>query len=264
MAIQVNGLQFNTGFTGILGPQGVGKTRLLRKLATIDMEVQQTNQGETGKVCYVSRELEAFEAYTVEEYLNIVADCENAERLEVCAQLVDATIERLHLTHYANVRISNLPKVVKTQTVIAKALLNDPEAMLLDDVLDGLSEQERMHIGYILSEIGKERVILLAGTFSESVEGLFDTVCLLHPDKEAVLVPVNTAYSWVEGKVWEYVAPELPSQVDRLVCAVKQSDDAVYVREIAQGEPCEEVSQVTPTLGDAYLWWSHQQNEIQL
>jgi hypothetical protein len=119
-----------------------------------------------------------------------------------------------------------------------------------------------MHIGYILSEIGKERVIVLAGTCNQSVEGLFDTVCLLHPDKEAVLVPVNTAYAWVEGKVWEYVADELPSQEDRIVSAVKQANDGVYVREIAFGEPCEEVSQVSPTLCDAYMWWSRQQGEL--
>lgn len=249
MMIQANGLQFQTGFNGVLGPRGVGKTRLLKHLVG-------QSQGEDSKACYVSRELEAFHRLTVKEYLCVMAGRKNIADRRVAEQ-IEFALHHVHMTRLSERYVGELSGLAKSQTLIARALLDDAHLLLLDQVLCGLSEQERMNIGYTLSEISKDRVIVLAGDVCEAVEGLYDTVSLLHPEKDAVQVSANTAYSWVEGKVWEYVATDLPQMEGRLITAYKACNDGgVYIREVADDVPHEEVSQVTPTLADAYVWWA--------
>lgn len=252
MKIQVDGLQFGTGYNGVVGPRGAGKTRLLKKMA-------QTEEGTNGQLsCYVSREMESFHELTVKEYLCYMAGTKAIPR-EYVTRKVNDSIEMMYLNRYANQMIGELSKVMKSKALVAKALLSDSQVLLLDEVLSGLSEQERMMIGYAMGEAAKERVVVLASNVGDSLEGLLDTVCMLHPEKETVHVSANTAYSWVEGKVWEYVAPKMPAAEEgRIVTAVKMLEDGVYVREIADFVPVEEVSQVTPTLTDAYLWWAGQ------
>jgi ABC-2 type transport system ATP-binding protein len=261
MKFQVNGLQFQNGFAGVIGPHGVGKTRLLKTMAALDTSDERLVQAEgNGKICYVTRELESFSTMTVKEYLCVMAGRKFVPNECVVPQ-IEQTLELAHLTRFINQPLGSLSNLLKSQTLLAKAMLGDPELLLLDQVLHGLTEQERMTIGYTLSEIAKDRTLVLAGQPDEPVDGLYDTVCLLHPEKQAVHVSANTAYSWVEGKVWEYVAPELPTfEEGRILSMVKQADDGVYVREIAAEMPFDEVSQVTPTLTDAYLWWSVQQH----
>lgn len=255
MTIQVNGLTFNTGLNGVLGPRGAGKTRLLKQLALLNGA---TAAGFSNKACYLTEEFGPLSSLTVREYLYYMAGMKEIGKEQVVGR-VQHSLEQLHLMRFADSVIGSLSRLVQTQTLVAKSLLDDPATMLLDDVLEGLNEQERMIVGYSLSEIAKGRTVVLAGSVCQSVEGLFDTVCMLHPEKGAVHVATNTAYEWVEGKVWEYVAAEVPEDGDgRLLTVVKRTDDGVVVREIASRMPHEEVSQVTPTLEDAYRWWSVQ------
>lgn len=255
MTIQVNGLQFKTGLNGVLGPRGVGKTRLLKQMALLN---DASTTGFSKKVCYLTEEFGPLSSLTVREYLFYMAGVKEIDKQQVALR-VQRTLEQLHLMRFADSVMGSVSRLVQTQTLVAKSLLDDPDYMLFDDVLEGLNEQERMVIGYSLSEIAKDRTVVVAGSICQSVEGLFDTVCLLHPEKGAVHVATNTAYEWVEGKVWEYVAAEEPEDGDgRLLVVVKRTDDGVVVREIASRMPQEEVSQVTPTLEDAYRWWSVQ------
>jgi ABC-type multidrug transport system ATPase subunit len=253
----LNGLQLDAGFIGVLGTRGAGKTRLLRQLAEQGCSHSTSNEAEQ-KVCYVSHELQPYESLTVTEYLiQVATDC-GIDKNAV-AELITGSIEQVNLTRFADHPIGELSSLLKSQTLLAKALLCEPQCLLLDEVLGGLNENERMSIGFLLNEMGKERVVVLAGDVTEPVDGLFDSVCLLHPEKDMVQVSANTAYSWVEGKVWEYIVPELPDVAEgRIITAVKQTEDGVYVREIAQHVPFEEVSQVSPTLTDAYYWWAAQ------
>ncbi|HEU4964446.1 MAG TPA: ATP-binding cassette domain-containing protein [Bacilli bacterium] len=253
---QVKGLQFATGLNGVVGPKGVGKTRLLQTLSEMHATNDTvTDRGFSGKVCYLNGTWEGSQELTVLEYVT-----EAAHKREIASdsleQQVRAVIECVLLTAFADHRVRELSCAMQRRVRLAEALLSDPQLLLLDDLLGGLAEQERMHFAHTLCELAKERIVVLASDVTETPEGLFDTVCLLHPDKEAVTVSAHTAYEWVEGKVWEYISPELPSASDgRIVSEVKRGTDAVCVREVATVVPYEEVSQVTPTLTDAYAWW---------
>ncbi len=250
MKIKVDGLQFGAGYNGVLGPRGVGKTRLLKKLAQAGTDDHTS--------CYVQRPLDVFHQLTVKEYLCYMAGQKAIPRANVTRKVNDS-IEMMSLHRHANRMLGELSMVLQSKALVAKALLSDSQVLLLDEVLAELNEQERLMIGHAMGEAAKERVVVLASNLSDSLEGLLDTVCLLHPEKEAVHVSANTAYSWVEGKVWEYVAPSMPKPEEgRILSAMKMLEDGVYLREIADEVPCDEVSQVTPTLTDAYLWWAGQ------
>jgi ABC-type branched-subunit amino acid transport system ATPase component len=241
MMIEVNGLQFETGFNAVLGPRGAGKTRLLKQISESDAVLA------SGEVCYVTQELEAFETYTVLDTL-----LETGVMPDVALN----AMKQMRLTPYARTHISRLPKLAKAQTLIARALLNDPKLLLLDEVFAGLTASERLFLGASLREVAADRVVVVADAPDNAVEGLLDTVCLLHPDKEACVVSAHTAYEWVEGKVFEYLAEELPAEAGRLVQQLKQDETHVCVREIANQVPEGEVCHVSPTLLDAYRWWA--------
>lgn len=256
---QVNGLQFATGLTGVVGPKGVGKTRLLQKLSQLHGTANgREERGFSGNVCYLNGEWSARQDLSVLEYLTD-SSLNHVIPSDEVVHKVEAAMELVRIKRLADHKLGELTAAQQRRVRLAEALLADPELLLLDDLLNGLDDAERMNVGYTLNQLAKERVVVLASDVEETPEGLFDNVCLLHPDKEAVHVSAHTAYAWVEGKVWEYVSPELPSPREgRIVSTYKRGADAVCVREVALTEPQEEVSQVTPTLTDAYAWWVKQ------
>jgi ABC-2 type transport system ATP-binding protein len=255
---QVNGLQFVAGLNGVVGPKGVGKTRLLRKLSQMNGTASREGREFSCNAYYLNSDWNASQDMTVLEYLTEAAK-DRANPSDDVLHKVQAALDRVLLKRYADHRLDELSTALQRRVRLAEAVLADAELLLLDDLLNGLEEPERINLGHTLCELAKEHIVVLASDVEETPEGLLDTVCLLHPDKGAVTVSAHTAYEWVEGKVWEYVTPELPSpREDRIVSKYKRCEDAVYVREVAAEVPHEEVSQVTPTLIDAYAWWVKQ------
>ena len=169
---------------GFVGPNGAGKTTTLRMLATLELP----NEGEVeidgasiisrpeiARKCvgFVPDSLTVQKDITVHEYLDFYARLyafKNPER----RMLVNEIEEFTNLVGIREKFIDVLSKGMKQRVSIARALLNDPEIILMDEPAAGLDPRARIELRELLKKKKKKNKMIL---ISSHILTELDEIC---------------------------------------------------------------------------------------
>ncbi|NCB45438.1 ABC transporter ATP-binding protein [bacterium] len=169
---------------GFVGPNGAGKTTTLRMLATLELP----NEGEVeidgasiisrpeiARKCvgFVPDSLTVQKDITVHEYLDFYARLyafKNPER----RKLVNEIEEFTNLVGIREKFIDVLSKGMKQRVSIARALLNDPEIILMDEPAAGLDPRARIELRELLKILAKKNKMIL---ISSHILTELDEIC---------------------------------------------------------------------------------------
>jgi lipooligosaccharide transport system ATP-binding protein len=159
---------------GFLGPNGAGKTstmKMIYGLATIDggtlevlgRDVARKRREVKARLGVVPQEENLDRGFTVGENLSVHAnyfglDSARAERR------ADELLRFVQLKERAGDPIFALSGGMKRRLLIARALINDPELVVLDEPTTGLDPQARLAVWTALSRLKREGVTLLLTT----------------------------------------------------------------------------------------------------
>ncbi|MBN2007640.1 MAG: ATP-binding cassette domain-containing protein [Anaerolineae bacterium] len=164
-------LNINTR-VGLLGAAGSGKTQLLRTLARLDTPQSGTILWENVKVSrrprwllgkrrtlvvlVLSNPYTAFEPWAKVEHM-LTSPRKNENRIKQLFQTLSLSLVLW------NQRVGALSGVQRTTLALARALLNNPRVLLVDDVFDMLTpEVWPMLVQQIIQGAGTERTVLIA------------------------------------------------------------------------------------------------------
>ena len=141
-------------FVGIVGPSGSGKSTLIRVLngdytSSGQITYNHCNsadflQTSAHKMAYLPQELILHEPLTVRAALTISAELRGIMNPPV---IVNHVLQHIGMTDRADVAIRNLSGGQKKRVALASELLNNPDALFLDEATSGLdpaSEREMM------------------------------------------------------------------------------------------------------------------------
>lgn len=154
IAVNRVNIQINKGsFSAFLGPNGAGKSTTIQMLLDI-------LEPSTGEVIYPSKVRTGVvfqqsvldDLLTVKENLSIRAGQYHANEIVNLDQL----IKQLGLENFVNQKYGTLSGGQKRRVDIARALLNQPEILFLDEPTTGLDIQTRNAIWKLLKQIQKE------------------------------------------------------------------------------------------------------------
>lgn len=162
--VAVNGLdiQIERGsFTAILGPNGAGKSTTIQMLIGL---LQPTS----GQICYAEKpslgvvfQNSVLDArLTVLENLTIRAK----QYKEMPAGRIERLVSQLGLSAFAKQPYGTLSGGQKRRVDIARALLNSPDLLFLDEPTTGLDIQTRESIWSLLKQIQKEEQMTIVLT----------------------------------------------------------------------------------------------------
>jgi urea transport system ATP-binding protein len=195
----------------LIGPNGAGKTTLL------DIITGRTRPG-AGRVLYdgghdlkrwpehrrVRRGIgRKFQTPTVFSSLTVYENVEAAiSRTDGPARLlrsltaaqrdrVRETIKTIGLESRAGERAGTLAHGEKQWLEIGMLLIQDPKLLLLDEPVAGMTRKERDRTGELVSEIAKERSVLVVEHDMEFVRSYARTVSVLHMGKLLTEGPVE-------------------------------------------------------------------------
>jgi branched-chain amino acid transport system ATP-binding protein len=103
------------------------------------------------------------------------------ERLRVRA--LDALAE-LEATEYADRYPGSLPYPVQKRVALARALVADPELLLLDEPASGLSEDEMHELGELITALSERMSVLLVEHHMDLVMRVCDRITVLDSGKQ--------------------------------------------------------------------------------
>jgi len=185
-------------FFGLLGPNGAGKSTLIGVLGglvkkdsgsiTVLGKDIISNYRETKKSLGIVPQEITFDPYfTVRETLKIHSGYfgikDNSEK-------IDELLEALTLTDKAEIGPRELSGGMKRRLLIAKALVHDPEIIVLDEPTAGVDVELRNSLWEYVINLNKQgKTIILTTHYLEEAEALCDRIAIMNKGK---IVKVDT------------------------------------------------------------------------
>jgi sulfonate transport system ATP-binding protein len=188
-------------FVTIIGPSGCGKSTLLKIIAGLDLQFkgrvsieEQVLTGPSIKQGFIFQEHRLFPWLTVEK--NIAADL--SLRDPNVQKKVSELIEIVRLKGFEKAYPRELSGGMLQRAAIARALLRDPDVLLLDEPFGALDAFTRTHLQDVLLDIWKKKgttMILVTHDIDESVY-LANRVVIMspRPGKVSKVIPVNLPF----------------------------------------------------------------------
>lgn len=178
------------GCFGLLGPNGAGKTTTLRmilgqshptsgQLWVLDQSMPACTRAVRRRMGVVPQTDNLDPDFTVLENLKVYAGFFDLKYAEVRAH-IDELIVLVELEEKRNTRITELSGGMKRRLSIARALVNKPEVLVLDEPTTGLDPQVRHLIWSRLRELKQNGTTLLLTThYMEEAERLCDDLVIM-------------------------------------------------------------------------------------
>ena len=101
-------------------------------------------------------------------------------------------MDQLDLTRYADYQIEQLSGGTKQRVLIARALMHNPEIVLLDEPTVGLDPDIRRKLWGIIKELKAQGItVILTTHYLDEAEYLSDRVCILNKGKVLLVESVQ-------------------------------------------------------------------------
>jgi len=189
---QVN-LQINKGeVVGLLGPNGAGKSTLMKILTSFltptsgqafinGYDVQENALKIKQLIGYLPEHNPLYPEMYIKEYLKFTLkmypSVKNADHI------VSEIIALTGLEPEQNKKIGALSKGYRQRVGLAQSLIHDPDILILDEPTSGLDPNQIVDIRKIISDLGKEKTIILSTHIMQEVEAICDRVIIIDQGK---------------------------------------------------------------------------------
>jgi ABC-2 type transport system ATP-binding protein len=234
---------------GLLGPNGAGKTTTLRMLAGLYAPDEGTatvagfaiGAGRAGgpalraRVGLLTESPGFYDRLTARENLTYFARLQQARDP---ARRCGALIDRFALREHADRPFAELSRGMKQKLAIARALVHEPEVILLDEPTVGLDPEATREVRKLIAELAAERATLVLCTHHlEEVERLCSRAAFI----AGRLVAVHEIRKENLLRI-ELAAPFAPDGVRALCRSLRLSGNTLFI------EPDVEVPEIVAAL----------------
>ncbi len=174
---------------GFLGPNGAGKSTTMNIItgylsasdgsATINgIDVLTDPISAKKNIGYLPEQPPLYVDMSVNEYLNFIYDIKNVKLPR--KEHIDTVCEMVGLTDHRKRLMRNLSKGYKQRCGLAQALVGDPKVLILDEPTVGLDPKQIIEIRNVISELGKNRTIILSTHILQEVSAICERVLVIN------------------------------------------------------------------------------------
>ncbi|MBQ1459648.1 MAG: ABC transporter ATP-binding protein [Oscillospiraceae bacterium] len=200
-------LTIHTGeFFGLLGPNGAGKTTTISMMSTVLLPTEggiaidgqpltRKASAQKRKLSVITQEYSMRQDMTMDEVMEYQGRLYNLPR-KVIREKSDELLDFVGLTEFRRRTVRHLSGGMKRKLMICRALLIEPEILLLDEPTAGMDALSRRQMWNLLRQVnGRNMTIILTTHYMEEAEALCDRVALINRGK---LQKLNTPAALID------------------------------------------------------------------
>jgi len=183
--VAVDGISFKAEpgeVLGFLGPNGAGKSTTMRMVAgflsptagtakVCGHDVQDDAMAARRALGYLPEGAPSYAEMTPLGLLGFIADLRGLKG-PARRTRIDFVVQRLALSTVLHQAIETLSKGFRRRVGLAAAIVHDPAALVLDEPTDGLDPNQKHEVRALISELARERTLLLSTHILEEVEAV--------------------------------------------------------------------------------------------
>ncbi len=222
---------------GFLGPNGAGKTTTMKmiygaaiptggELKVVGMDVWGAEREVKRRIGVVPQENNLDEDLKVKENLTVYGRYFDLSR-KLARKRAAELLEFVQLQDKADARVEQLSGGMKRRLLIARALINDPDLVVLDEPTTGLDPQARRLVWDKLRELtGEGKTLVLTTHYMDEAAQLCDRLCIMEGGRIIVEgSPREMISEHVSSEVLEIRGA--PDDLKKLTAAVESAADSV-------------------------------------
>lgn len=176
---------------GFLGPNGAGKSTTMRILMGsiaadagavlfAGQALDPLNAAQRQHIGYLAENNPLYEDMYVVEYLKFTGQLYKTPKLK---ERISEVVAQTGLQTEQHKRIGQLSKGYKQRVGLAQAILHDPPILILDEPTSGLDPNQLIEIRQLISQLGREKTVILSSHLMQEVEAICDDVAIIHQGK---------------------------------------------------------------------------------
>jgi len=222
---------------GFLGPNGAGKTTTMKmiyggailtggELEVAGLDIKRAEREVKRRIGVVPQENNLDEDLRVEENLLVYGRYFDLPRKVVRQRAVEL-LEFVQLSERADAQVEQLSGGMKRRLLIARALINDPDLVVLDEPTTGLDPQARHLVWDKLRELTREgKTLLLTTHYMDEAAQLCDRLCIMEGGR---IISEGSPRDLIE----EHVSPDVlefrgsQEALERLTPIVEEAADSL-------------------------------------
>ncbi|WP_033826794.1 ABC transporter ATP-binding protein [Bacillus andreraoultii] len=266
-ALQEINMELENGIYGLLAPNGAGKTTLIKMLATLmrPSEGKITYGGKDIFVLdeeyrdllgYLPQQFGFYKHYSPVQFLSYLAALKGIDK-ETAEVRIDEVLEMVALSDVRNKKMRKFSGGMIQRVGIAQALLNNPKVLILDEPTAGLDPKERARFRHLLSELARDRMILLSTHIVSDVESIANEIIMIKNKKLLYKSEPSAICNTLAGSVFETEVEfnDLANFAKKYVTLAEKHDKGkMIVRFVAEKEKSLEWQVMKPQLEDVFLY----------
>ena len=175
---------------GFLGPNGAGKSTTMNIITgylsategTVKVDGQDILEYPIEikrKIGYLPENPPLYQDMTVKEFLSFAGEIKGIPAKEK-KEKMNRIMETVGVEDVSKRLIKNLSKGYKQRVGLAQAMIADPQALVLDEPTAGLDPKQILEIRDLITELGKDRTIILSSHILPEVSAVCKRVLIIN------------------------------------------------------------------------------------
>lgn len=268
LALNNINLTLTPGIYALLGSNGAGKSTLIN-LLTGNLKpsngcilyngknISELNEDYRAILGYMPQQQGLYEQFNAYRFLNYMAALKGMDKKTTKAE-IERVLKIVNLQKDAHRLLGQYSGGMKQRILVAQAIMNQPDIIILDEPTAGLDPKERIRIRNIISEIAGDKIVLFATHVVSDIEHIAKEVILI---KNGSILnhqsPLEFCKS-IQGKVFEIFIEEKELKKVQdiyLISNITQQANGLLVRILTDQPPISyHYQESIPNLEDVYLY----------
>ncbi|MDY6351423.1 MAG: ATP-binding cassette domain-containing protein [Lachnospiraceae bacterium] len=264
-------VKFTPGIYGLLGPNGAGKSTLINILTTNmrpdkgqviwdGREIIKAGKSYRTALGFMPQQQNLYDDFSGDEFLWYMASLKGIPK-KTAAQRIDQMIDAVNLREARYKRLREYSGGMKQRILIAQAMLNDPDILIMDEPTAGLDPNERIRITNYISQMAEGKIVIFATHVISDIEFIADRIILINHGR---LIRNSSPFELQEsirGKVYEGLIPRNELEELRadqtLISNMHYAGNDVRTRIITDRTDLSDAWRpADPELSDVYLYYN--------